>query len=202
LRSDENFQKVSDELTGVENRINAARRDYNSVNNYAAKPRRITRTQGAENSARWLTNDSILYQSGGNFYVLNLKETALIQITKEANPQAFVSIFNVNPTEDGRLAAYVVSDGSKQKVLFVPNYLDEFTQAPTTRRGFTEQKVFVTLTDGSREKPFEINLPRGEGASFIRSLRWAADDSSLLIDRVRSRRRQQSRADHFSDRRN
>jgi dipeptidyl aminopeptidase/acylaminoacyl peptidase len=149
-----------------------------------AKPRRLTRTQGGESAARWLTGDSILYQSGGNFYVLNLKETSLIQITKEANPQAFVSIFNVNTTEDGRLAAYVISDGSKQKVLFVPNYLDEFTQAPTTRRGFTEQKVFVTLTDGSREKPFEINLPRAEGASFIRSLKWAADDSSLLVDRV------------------
>jgi acetyl esterase/lipase len=149
-----------------------------------AKPRRITRTQGAEASARWLSNDGILYQSGGNFFVLNLKETSLIQVTKEANPQAFITIFNVNSSEDGKLLAYVLSDGSRQRALFVPNYLDEFTQAPTTRRGFTEQKVFVTLTDGSREKPFEINLPKTEGVSFIRSLKWAADDSSLLIDRV------------------
>ncbi|HEX8247433.1 MAG TPA: alpha/beta fold hydrolase [Pyrinomonadaceae bacterium] len=149
-----------------------------------AKPRRITRTQGAEVSARWLTNDGILYQSGGNFFVLNLRETSLVQVTKEANPQAFITIFNANATEDGKMLAYVLSDGSRQRALFVPNYLDEFTQAPTTRRGFTEQKVFVTLSDGSREKPFEINLPRGEGASFIRSVKWAADNSSLLIDRV------------------
>lgn len=149
-----------------------------------AKPRRITRTQGTEASARWLTGDAILYQSGGNFFVLNLKETSLIQVTKEANPQAFVTIFNAGATEDGRLLAYVLSDGSRQRALFVPNYLDEFTQAPTTRRGFTEQKVFVTLTDGSREKPFEINLPKAEGVSFVRSLRWAADASGLLVDRV------------------
>ncbi|HEX9961188.1 MAG TPA: alpha/beta fold hydrolase, partial [Pyrinomonadaceae bacterium] len=115
---------------------------------------------------------------------LNLRETSLVQVTKEANPQGFVTIFNAGATEDGRLLAYVLSDGSRQRALFVPNYLDEFTQAPATRRGFTEQKVFVALTDGSREKPFEINLPRGEGASFVRSLKWAADASSLLIDRV------------------
>ena len=155
MRSSEIFQKIQNELTGIENRINSARTDYNAVNNSAAKPRRLTRTQGGENAARWLTNDSILYQSGGNFFVLNLKETSLVQVTREANPPAFITIFNVNTTEDGKLAAYVVSDGSKQKALFVPNYLDEFVQAPTTRRGFTEQKVFVTPTDGSREKPFE-----------------------------------------------
>ncbi len=149
-----------------------------------AKPRRITRTQGVEAGARWLTNDSILYSSGGNYFVLNLKETSLIQVTKEANPIAFVSIFNVNPTKDGKLIAYVLSDGSKQRVLFVPNYLDEFVQANSTRRGFTEQKIFVNLTDGSREKPFEINLPKLEGAGYIRGLKWAADNSSLIVDRV------------------
>ncbi|HLM01541.1 MAG TPA: DPP IV N-terminal domain-containing protein, partial [Pyrinomonadaceae bacterium] len=149
-----------------------------------AKPRRITRTQGTESAARWLTNDGILYQSGGNFFVLNLRETSLVQVTKEANPQAFITIFNASAAEDGRLLAYVVSDGSRQRALFVPNYLDEFTQAPATRRGFTEQKVYVAPTDGSREKPFEINLPKAEGASFIRSLKWAADNASLLVDRV------------------
>lgn len=184
LRSNEAFQINQNELVAAENRIKSARLDYSLVDNSVAKPRRITRTQGAETSARWLTNESILYQSGGNFFVLNLKETSLTQVTKEANPAAFVTIFNVNATEDGKLLAYVVSDGSKQRALFVPNYLDEFTQSPTTRRGFTEQKVYVTPADGSREKPFEINLPRGEGASYIRSLRWAADDSSLLVDRI------------------
>ncbi len=148
------------------------------------KPRRITRTQGVEAGARWLTNDAILYSSGGNYFVLNLKETSLVQVTKEANPLAFLTIFNVNPTKDGKLVAYVLSDGSKQKALFVPNYLDEFVQANSTRRGFTEQKLFVTPTDGSREKPFEINLPKPEGAGYIRGLDWAADNRSLLVDRI------------------
>ena len=149
-----------------------------------AKPRRITRTQGVEAGARWLTNDAILYASGGNYFVLNLKETSLTQVTREANPAAFLTVFNVNPTKDGRLVAYVLSDGSKQRALFVPNYLDEFVQTPAIRRGFTEQKIFVTPTDGSREKPFEVSLPKAEGAGFIRSLRWAADNSSLIVDRV------------------
>ena len=149
-----------------------------------ARPRRITRTQGVEAGARWLDNDALLYASGGNYFVLNLRETSLVQVTKEANPAAFVSIFNVTPTKDGRLVAYVLSDGSKQRALFVPNYLDEFVQTPATRRGFTEQKLFVTLTDGSRERPFEVSLPKAEGTGYIRGLRWAADNSSLIVDRV------------------
>jgi dipeptidyl aminopeptidase/acylaminoacyl peptidase len=154
------------------------------LENKDAKARRITRTQGVEAGTRWLTNDAILYSSGGNYFVLNLKETSLTQVTREANPQAFVSVFNVNPTKDGRLVAYVVSDGSKQRALFVPNYLDEFVQAPTARRGFTEQKIYVTPTDGSREKPFEVSVPKAEGAGYVRGLKWAADNSSLIVDRI------------------
>ncbi|MGI9035171.1 MAG: DPP IV N-terminal domain-containing protein, partial [Pyrinomonadaceae bacterium] len=149
-----------------------------------AKPRRITRTQNSENGARWLDNDSILYNSGGNYFVLDLKETSLIQVTKDANPQSFVSIFNATPSKDGKLLAYVLSDGSRQKALFVPNYLGEFVQAQTTRRGFTDQKIYVAKTDGSLEKPFEINLPKAEGAGYIRGIDWAADNASLVVDRI------------------
>lgn len=149
-----------------------------------AKPRRITRTQGFEGGARWLTNDSILFSTNGNYFVLNIKDTALVQITREANPIAFISIFNVVPTKDAKTVAYVVSDGSKQRALFVPNYLDEFVSAPSTRRGFSDQKIFVTNTDGSRERPFEVNLPKPEGAGYIRGVKWAADNTSLIVDRV------------------
>jgi dipeptidyl aminopeptidase/acylaminoacyl peptidase len=147
------------------------------------KPRRITRTQGSENSARWLTNESILYSSNGNYFVLNLKETSIIQVTKEANPAAFIGIGNLATSKDGKLLAYVVSDTSKQRALFVPNYLDEFTTAPTFRRGWSEQKIMVSPTDGSREKPFEINLPKAEGVSFFRVVKWSADNRSLIVDR-------------------
>lgn len=149
-----------------------------------AKPRRITRTQGFESSARWLTKDSILFSSNGNFFVLNIKETSLVQVTREANPAAFLSIFNPAPTKDGKLLGYVVSDGSRQRALFVPNYLDEFTAAPTFRRGWTEQRVLVSPTDGSAERPFEIKLPKAEGVSYIRGLKWAADNQSLIVDRI------------------
>jgi hypothetical protein len=82
------------------------------------------------------------------------------------------------------LIAYVVSDSSKDKALLVPNYLDEFVVANPTRRGWTDQKVVVAPADGSRDKPFEIKLPPSEGVSNIRRMVWAADNSSLIIDRV------------------
>ena len=154
------------------------------ITDNTATPRRITRTQSAEFAARWLDDATLLYQSGGNFYALNIEKTSLVQLSKEANPQAFIGVSFAAPTEDATLLAYVVSDSSKQKALFVPNYLDEFVQAPTFRRGFSEQKVLVVKTDGSLEKPFEIKLPKAEGASYLRSLDWAADNRSLIVDRV------------------
>ncbi|MBS1793440.1 MAG: alpha/beta fold hydrolase [Acidobacteria bacterium] len=186
LRSNASYSNLLDELQGIENRLAVAKIDYDRIakESPTIKPRRITRTAGVEAGARWLTNDAILYSSNGNYFVLNLRETALVQITKEANPAAFVSVFNVAPTRDGKLIAYVVSDGSKQRALFVPNYLDEFVQTPTTRRGFTEQKLFVTPADGSLEKPYEIKLPKAEGAGYLRSVKWAADNASLVVDRV------------------
>ena len=132
-----------------------------------AKPRRLTKTQSAEFAAQWLDDSRILFSQNGNFFVMDTGNFSLIQISKEENPQAFVSIFNATPAKNGDLIAYVVSDASKQKTLFVPNYLDEFVQSPTTRRGFTEQKILVAKSDGSSEKPIEIKLPKAEGVGYI-----------------------------------
>ncbi len=147
-------------------------------------PRRIMRTQGAEFAARWLDDATILYQSNGNFYALNIEKTFLAQLTREANPAAFVTVSFATPTEDAKMLAYVVSDGSKQRALFVPNYLDEFVQAPVFRRGFTDQKIYAVKTDGSSERPFEVKIPKAAGASYLRGIRWAADNRSLIVDRV------------------
>ena len=149
-----------------------------------AKPRRLTKTQSAEFAAQWLDDNRILFSQNSNFFVMDTGSFSLIQVTKEANPTAFISIFNATPAKNGDLIAYVVSDGSKQKTLFVPNYLDEFVQAPTSRRGFTEQKILAAKSDGSSEKPIEIKLPKAEGAGYIRGIDWAADNASLIVDRI------------------
>ncbi len=168
LRSNDTFNNLLDELAGTENRISVARIDYNySLQNSNPQPRRITRTVGAEFAARWLNDSTILYQSGGNFFALDIERTFLAQLSREANPATFTSISFAQPTEDATLFAYVVNDGSRQRALFVPNFLDEFVQAPTFRRGFTEQKVLVVKTDGSSERPMEIKLPKAEGASYL-----------------------------------
>lgn len=181
LQSDERFQKLLDERAGVENRINVARRDYN-VALPRLQPKRYTKTQTPEGSARFVDNDRILFSQSGNLFVLNTADATLIQISKEANPQTFVTVGSVTPNKTGTLVAYVVSDGSKQKALSVPNYLGEFTVTPSVRRGWTEQKILVVPADGSRDAPFEIKLPKPEGVSNIRRMVWA-DNSSLIIDR-------------------
>ncbi len=147
-------------------------------------PRRITRTQGGEAAVRWLDNSTLLYQSSGNFFALNIEKTALVQLSKEANPANFISVSSMQPTEDAKFLAYIVADNSKQRALYVPNYLDEFVQAPTFRRGFGEQSVKIVKTDGSLEKAIDVNLPKAEGASYLRNVQWLEGGKRLLIDRI------------------
>lgn len=147
-------------------------------------PKRFTKTQLPESGGRFLDNERILFSQSGNAYVLNTSDPLLIQVTKEANPATFISVGNITPNKAGTLVAYVVSDSSKQRALVVPNYLLEFVSANNPRRGWSEQKLFVTPTDGIRDIPFEIKLPKPEGVSNFRRMVWTANGQSLIVDRV------------------
>lgn len=148
-----------------------------------AAAKRYTKTQTPEVAARFLDNDRILYQQNGNLFVLNTADATTVQLTKEAKTAEFIVIGPAVPNKAGSMVAYAVSDNSKQKALFVPNYLDEFVQAPNVRRGWSEQKLYVTPADGSRDTPFEIKLPKSEGVGNFRSMKWASDGRSLIVDR-------------------
>ena len=148
------------------------------------KPKRYTKTQVGEVAARFVDNNRILYQQGGNLFVLNIADATTVQLTKDADAAKFIGVGNATVSKDGSMVAYVVSDSSKQKALVVPNYLGEFVEGPTQRRGWSEQKVFVTPADGSRDSAFEIKLAKAEGVSFIRRMVWAVDNRSLILDRV------------------
>jgi dipeptidyl aminopeptidase/acylaminoacyl peptidase len=150
----------------------------------SGKPTRLTQTQTAEVAPRFLDNDRIIYSQNGNLFTWNLVNNLITQISKEADPTKFISATNATPNKSGSLVAYVVSDNSKQRALIVPNYLGEFVAAGGPRRGWSDQKVLVTVTDGSRDTPIEVRLPRPEGVSNIRGLDWASGGRSLIIDRI------------------
>ena len=146
--------------------------------------KRYTQTQGPESGARFLDNDRILFSQSGNSFVLNTADGSLTQLTREANQQNFVSVGNIVPNKQGTLIGYTVTDSSKQKQLVVPNFLPEYVAGGGPRRGWSEQKLYVTVIDGSREKPFEINLPKPEGVANFRRMVWTADGKALIVDRV------------------
>jgi dipeptidyl aminopeptidase/acylaminoacyl peptidase len=183
LRNNKQFTDVLAELAGARNRVKVARVDYES-SLARGRPVRLTQTQTPETGARFLDNRRILYSQNGNLFVWNLTNNLITQISKEANQQNFIAVTNATPNKAGSLVAYVVSDNSKQKALIVPNYLGEFVAAGGPRRGWSEQKVLVTVADGSRETPFEVKLPKPEGVGNIRSLKWVSDGSSLIVDRI------------------
>lgn len=182
LKSIKGFPELFDESYGVQNRINVARIDYND-SRQNSNPKRYTKTQAPEFGPRFLDNDRILFQQSGNLFVLNTSDATLVQLTKDANPQNFISVGGGTPNKAGTMIAYIVSDNSKQKNVFLPNYLDENVQTPTFRRGWSEQKLYAVPTDGSRDAPFEIKLPKSEGVSGFRRMAWAADGRSLIVDR-------------------
>jgi dipeptidyl aminopeptidase/acylaminoacyl peptidase len=182
FRSDENYIKLINELEGVQNRATIARSDYDRLAQ-DNKPKRYTKTQSPEVAPRFLDNYRILYQQNGNLFVLNTSDATLTQLSKEANQQNFIGVFGAVPNKEGSLVAYVVSDSSKQRALVVPNYLDEFVQSGNVRRGWSEQKVMVIPTDGSRDSAFEIKMPKPEGVSSFRSIKWAGGGQDLIVDR-------------------
>src|SRR5436190_2570504 len=149
-----------------------------------AKPKRFTRTQSPEFGGRFLDNDRILFSQSGNVFVLNIADSTLIQLTREANQQNFISVGNITPDKAGKMLAYVVTDASKQRQFVVPNFLGEFVAGGGPRRGWSEQKLYVIPADGSREMPFEIKLPKSEGVSNFRRVVWTSDGQNLIVDRV------------------
>lgn len=145
--------------------------------------KRYTHTQAPEFGPRFLGNDRIIYSQGGNIFVLNIADATVTQISREANPQNFVSVGFPVANKTGTMIAYTVTDSSKQRQFIVPNYLGEYVTGGGPRRGWTEQKVLVAPADGSRDSAFEIKLPKPEGVSSFRRIVWAADNRSLIIDR-------------------
>ncbi len=148
------------------------------------KPKRITKTESFEFSAEFLDNDRILFQQSGNLFSIDTKNGTLTQISKEANSSKNISVFGDTHSKNGEMIAYITSDGSNQKPLFVPNYLPLYTSAPTIRRGWTKPTVYVAMTDGSFEKSIEVELPKQEGEAYIGGMEWLADNKTLLINRV------------------
>ncbi len=148
------------------------------------KPQRLTITQAPESGARFLDNDRIIYSQGGHVFVTYLSQPLVIQLTREANPQSFKAVGANGTTKNGNMLAYVVSDSSKQRQLVVPNFLPEFVSGGGPRRGWSDQQLFVTTTDGLRNTPHEIKLPKAEGVSSFRRMVWAADNRSLIVDRL------------------
>jgi dipeptidyl aminopeptidase/acylaminoacyl peptidase len=194
-------------------------------------PRRLTRTAAVEAGARWLDearvnkeaedtfvqSHRILYQSGGNLFVVDADQAGLVQLTREGGAAfsgkiesnaggqqgggaqqgstsqqgssaqqggAGLSVSIAKAANDGAHIAYLVSDNSKQRALFVPDYTGEFVTAPTVRRGWSEQRVQVIASDGTTERAVVVKLPAPEGVSYIRGFDWLPDNSTLVIDRI------------------
>lgn len=149
-----------------------------------AKPKRFTRTQAPEFGPRFLDSERILFSQNGNAFVLNIVDSTLVQLTREANQTTFVSVGNITPNRAGTMVGYVVTDSSKLRQLVVPNFLPEYVSGTGPRRGWSEQKLYVTAADGSRETPFEVKLPKAEGVSSFRRMVWTSDGQSLIVDRI------------------
>ncbi|MBA3805570.1 MAG: S9 family peptidase [Acidobacteria bacterium] len=175
---------------------------YTVASDGSSPPRRLTSTAAIEGGARWLADSRrILYQSSGNLFVLDVDQTAIIQLTREgsssssgnANAQQTSggapvpggqTVSGAQASNDGSRVAYIISDTSKQRALVVPDYTGEFVTAPTVRRGWSEQRIQISDTGGSPEHTVILKLPAPDGVSYIRSINWTPNDASLVVDRI------------------
>lgn len=147
-------------------------------------PKRITKTESAEFSAQFLSPDRIIFRQNGNIFVIDTGDGTLVQLSKEGNRQKRITVGGASASKDGSVIAYSTSDGSKQRAIFVPNYLPYYVAAPTVRRGWSKQTLYIAKTDGSFDESVKVALPKPEGESYIHNLEWSADDKVLFVDRV------------------
>ncbi len=149
-----------------------------------SSPKRLTKTEDAEFAAQFLSPDRILFRQGGNIFVIDTSDATLVQLSKEASNQRNISVGGAVVSDDSSMIAYTTSDGSKQRALYVPNYLPYYTAAPSFRRGWTTQEIYLTKTDGSRDDAIKVTLPKPEGESYFYGIEWTSDNGVLLVDRV------------------
>ncbi len=102
FRANESLVERQNELAGIANRINIARSDYEAVLRND-KYTRLTKTQVPETAARFLDNDRILFTQSGHLFVWDLPNSLITQVSREANQQTFVSVFNPTPNKPGNV---------------------------------------------------------------------------------------------------
>ncbi len=176
-----------------------------NIDDPKAVSRRLTRTIAVEGDARWLADSRrVLYRSSGNLFVVDVDQTSIVQLTREGGGAAVrrdddptsqqnntisssttnISVSAAQPSDDGQLISYIVSDNTKQRALVVPNYIGEFVTAPTFRRGWSMQRVQIVKSDGSSSIALVAKLPEQDGVGYIRSVRWTPDSKALIVDRI------------------
>ena len=165
-------------------------------------PKRVTKTGSFEFSADFLDDSRILFQQNGNLFSIDTKNGTLCTRSRARRAVHVGSLCSERQkSANGTMMAYVASDGSKQRPLYVPNYLPYYTAAPTVRRGWTKFKVYVNRTDGKWERSKEIKLPKQEGEAYTGGMEWLADNRTLVFSRVdrTHKRRQIFVIDAFAD---
>jgi dipeptidyl aminopeptidase/acylaminoacyl peptidase len=163
-------------------------------------PKRVTKTETSEFAADFLDNSRIAFQQNGDVYSISTADGTLTQISKESDSKKNISVSGAATSDDGSMIAYIASDGSKQKGLFVPNYLGYYTAAPTLKRGWNNQKIYIAKTDASWDKSIEAEFPKSEGESYFYGIEWNSDGTVLIADRIdRTHKRRQIYAVTFAD---
>ena len=164
-------------------------------------PKRITKTESFEFSARFLDDDRILVSAKREYFFDKYERRNARADFKGGEFRKKTSMFQtLRRRKDGAMLAYIVSEGAKQKPIYVPNYLGELTTVPSFQRGWTNQTIYATATDGSFEKSIAAELPKAEGESYFQGVEWLADGKTLLVDRVdKTHKRRQIFVVQFAD---
>ena len=148
------------------------------------KPKRYTKTQSAEVAARFLDNNRILFQQNGNLFVLNTADATLIQLSKEANPQAFISVGQrqVRTRPESWLPMWFRTARSKRRSSFRIIWMISY------RRHYPAARLDGAESYGDADRRQPRHAVRDQAAQSRRreqlpDIRWAADGTSLIVDR-------------------
>lgn len=144
--------------------------DLNFKNN-----RKLVSSDKREYNPIWGPNsERVAFIQEGNVWIINIENAALVQVTDKKEEEPGYTIADWAGSNKLVLRQW---DRSDYKEYYFPEYVSEFVQAGSTRRGIARQMVSVAYLDSGKVKLMY------EGKDYLNTS-VSADGRYLAVDRV------------------
>lgn len=137
--------------------------------------RKIVSSEEREYGETWSPNsERLAFVQGGDVWIMDIDQSLLTQVTNRSDNEPGYSISEWAGNDKLVLSQY---DNSDSKVYYFPEYVDEYVDPGSTRRGIARQIVSIAYVDSGKVDQLFA------GKSYL-STSASADGQYVALDRI------------------